>query len=115
MHFTANSLWTASYCAAATHWASFVAVHGWLTSRLVSCCLCKLLGLPSTAPLLKAAASLPSAGKKVALCELPFGFIASDEEGGLGGTCVLRGCIPKKLLVYGSEFAEAFREAQGYG
>eukprot|EP00891_Asterochloris_glomerata_P007600 jgi/Astpho2/7600/Aster-02504 len=54
-------------------------------------------------------------GKKVALCELPFGFIASDEEGGLGGTCVLRGCIPKKLLVYGSEFAEAFREAQGYG
>ena len=58
---------------------------------------------------------MPSAGKKVALCELPFGFIASDEQGGLGGTCVLRGCIPKKLLVYGSEFAEAFREAQGYG
>ena len=81
----------------------------------MSSCICKLLDLPSTSPPLMAAASVPSAGKKVALCELPFGFIASDEQGGLGGTCVLRGCIPKKLLVYGSEFAEAFREAQGYG
>jgi glutathione reductase (NADPH) len=33
----------------------------------------------------------------------------------LGGTCVNRGCVPKKLLVYASRFPDQFEEAQGYG
>lgn len=33
----------------------------------------------------------------------------------LGGTCVNKGCIPKKLMVYASRFPEHFEEAQGYG
>jgi glutathione reductase (NADPH) len=33
----------------------------------------------------------------------------------VGGTCVLRGCVPKKLLVYGTHFAEDFADAAGYG
>lgn len=36
-------------------------------------------------------------------------------EGPIGGTCVHAGCIPKKLLVYGSRFARAFEDARGYG
>lgn len=54
-------------------------------------------------------------GIRAAVCEMPFARVASDELGGAGGTCVLRGCVPKKLLVYGSEFNEAFRDAQGFG
>lgn len=37
------------------------------------------------------------------------------EEFRMGGTCVIRGCVPKKLLVYASGFAEAFEDAAGYG
>jgi glutathione reductase (NADPH) len=37
------------------------------------------------------------------------------ESGRLGGTCVNRGCIPKKLMVYASHFPAQFKEAQGYG
>jgi len=37
------------------------------------------------------------------------------EERYLGGTCVNVGCIPKKLLVYASEFSEAFEDAAGFG
>lgn len=37
------------------------------------------------------------------------------EERYLGGTCVNVGCIPKKLLVYASEFGEAFDDAAGFG
>jgi len=33
----------------------------------------------------------------------------------LGGTCVNRGCVPKKLMVYASHFPDVFKEAQGYG
>ncbi|MBO9998316.1 MAG: glutathione-disulfide reductase [Cyanobacteria bacterium SID2] len=33
----------------------------------------------------------------------------------LGGTCVNRGCVPKKLMVYASHFSELFRDAVGYG
>lgn len=32
-----------------------------------------------------------------------------------GGTCVIRGCVPKKLLVYGAHFAEEFTDAEAYG
>ena len=44
-------------------------------------------------------------GARVAICE----------ESRVGGTCVIRGCVPKKLLVYASQFAEAFGDAAGYG
>ena len=44
-------------------------------------------------------------GARTAICE----------ELRVGGTCVLRGCVPKKLLVYGSQFAEAFADAPGFG
>jgi glutathione reductase (NADPH) len=37
------------------------------------------------------------------------------EEYRVGGTCVIRGCIPKKLLVYASRFADEFEDAAGYG
>src|SRR6056297_1474697 len=44
-------------------------------------------------------------GARVGLCE----------ESRLGGTCVIRGCVPKKLLVFASQFSEAFEDAAGYG
>lgn len=37
------------------------------------------------------------------------------EEYRFGGTCVIRGCVPKKLFVYASQFAEHFEEAAGFG
>ena len=37
------------------------------------------------------------------------------EEFRVGGTCVLRGCVPKKLMVYASRFADAFVDAAGFG
>ena len=37
------------------------------------------------------------------------------EEFRVGGTCVIRGCVPKKLLVYASRFSHEFEEAAGYG
>ncbi len=44
-------------------------------------------------------------GAKVALCE----------KDRMGGTCVIRGCIPKKLLFYSSQFANDFKRASNYG
>ncbi len=46
-----------------------------------------------------------SYGAKVAICE----------DSRVGGTCVIRGCVPKKLLVYGAQFADAFADAAGFG
>ncbi len=37
------------------------------------------------------------------------------EEYRVGGTCVIRGCVPKKLLVYASRFADEFHDAEGFG
>lgn len=37
------------------------------------------------------------------------------EEFRMGGTCVIRGCVPKKLLVYASRFAHEFEDAAGFG
>jgi len=54
-------------------------------------------------------------GVKVACVEMPFDFISSDEKGGAGGTCVIRGCVPKKLLVYASGFQQEFKDAVGFG
>jgi glutathione reductase (NADPH) len=41
--------------------------------------------------------------------------VALAEEWRMGGTCVIRGCIPKKLLVYASQFSENILDAAGYG
>src|SRR5450432_1766509 len=41
--------------------------------------------------------------------------VALAEEWRMGGTCVIRGCIPKKLLVYASQFSENVMDAKGYG
>ncbi|AVH63444.1 glutathione-disulfide reductase [Nostoc sp. 'Peltigera membranacea cyanobiont' N6] len=41
--------------------------------------------------------------------------VAIAENDLVGGTCVIRGCIPKKLMVYGSHFPALFSEASGYG
>ena len=41
--------------------------------------------------------------------------VAIVEEDRVGGTCVLRGCVPKKLFVHGSHYAEAFEDAVGFG
>lgn len=41
--------------------------------------------------------------------------VAVVEERYLGGTCVNVGCIPKKLLVYASEFGEGFEDTEGFG
>src|SRR5579871_4315335 len=41
--------------------------------------------------------------------------VAIAEEYGFGGTCVIRGCIPKKLFVYASRFGEEFEDCAGFG
>jgi glutathione reductase (NADPH) len=41
--------------------------------------------------------------------------VAIAEEYRVGGTCVIRGCVPKKLLVYASRFAHEFEDAAGFG
>jgi glutathione reductase (NADPH) len=41
--------------------------------------------------------------------------VAIAEEYRVGGTCVIRGCVPKKLLVYGSHFAEDLADARRFG
>jgi glutathione reductase (NADPH) len=41
--------------------------------------------------------------------------VAIAEEYRVGGTCVIRGCVPKKLFVYASKFAEEFEDAVGFG
>ncbi|HTO40314.1 MAG TPA: glutathione-disulfide reductase [Rhizomicrobium sp.] len=41
--------------------------------------------------------------------------VAVAEEYGFGGTCVIRGCIPKKLLVYASRYREEFEDSAGFG
>ena len=44
-------------------------------------------------------------GAKVGICE----------ESRVGGTCVIRGCVPKKLMTYAAHFAEDFNDARAYG
>ena len=41
--------------------------------------------------------------------------VAIIDHDRIGGTCVMRGCVPKKLLVIGSHFADAFEDAPGFG
>ncbi|WP_295896090.1 glutathione-disulfide reductase [uncultured Bartonella sp.] len=44
-------------------------------------------------------------GKKVAIAE----------EYRMGGTCVIRGCVPKKLFVYASQYSQEFKDSHGFG
>jgi glutathione reductase (NADPH) len=53
----------------------------------------------------RAARRVGALGKKVGLAE----------EYRMGGTCVIRGCVPKKLFVYASHYPEYFEDAAGYG
>ncbi len=46
-----------------------------------------------------------SYGPRVGICE----------DSRVGGTCVIRGCVPKKLLMYGGQFRDAFEDSVGYG
>ena len=41
--------------------------------------------------------------------------VAIVEESRIGGTCVLRGCVPKKLFVHAARYAEDFEDAVGFG
>jgi glutathione reductase (NADPH) len=41
--------------------------------------------------------------------------VAVAEEDRVGGTCVIRGCVPKKFMVYASEFSHHFKTSKGYG
>ncbi|MEG3181470.1 glutathione-disulfide reductase [Sphingomonas sp. LT1P40] len=41
--------------------------------------------------------------------------VAIAEEYRVGGTCVIRGCVPKKLLIYGAHFAEDLKDARRFG
>ena len=41
--------------------------------------------------------------------------VALAEEYRMGGTCVIRGCVPKKLFVYASQFSENVMDSKGYG
>ncbi|MGH1330805.1 MAG: glutathione-disulfide reductase [Paracoccaceae bacterium] len=41
--------------------------------------------------------------------------VALAEEFRMGGTCVIRGCVPKKLMVFASSYANAFSDARGFG
>lgn len=43
------------------------------------------------------------------------GKVATVEESRVGGTCVMRGCVPKKLMVYGAHYASHFEDAVGFG
>ena len=54
---------------------------------------------------IRAARLASKLGKKVAIAE----------EDRFGGTCVIRGCVPKKLMVFASSYSKIFKEGRGYG
>ena len=53
----------------------------------------------------RAARMTAELGLKVGLCE----------EYRMGGTCVIRGCVPKKLYFYASSFSETFKSSTSFG
>ena len=53
----------------------------------------------------RAAKLASQAGKKVGLAE----------EFRFGGTCVIRGCVPKKLMLFASDFSQSYKDSMGYG
>lgn len=60
---------------------------------------------------------------KVGCCDMPFSqlsvegrsIVSPNTVGGVGGTCVIRGCVPKKYFWYGSHYAHDMEDAKGYG
>ena len=57
-----------------------------------------------------------SGGVRAARVSAAYGArVAVAEEYKVGGTCVIRGCVPKKLLVYGAHFAEDLNDAAMFG
>lgn len=57
-----------------------------------------------------------SGGVRAARISAGYGArVAIAEEYRVGGTCVIRGCVPKKLLVYGAHFAEDLEDARHFG
>nr|WP_319516785.1 glutathione-disulfide reductase [uncultured Cohaesibacter sp.] len=57
-----------------------------------------------------------SGGVRAARMAATYGAkVAVAEEYRVGGTCVIRGCVPKKLMVYASKFAHEFEDAKGFG
>ena len=57
-----------------------------------------------------------SGGVRAARISAGYGAkVAVAEEYRVGGTCVIRGCVPKKLMVYASRFADDFADAAGFG
>jgi glutathione reductase (NADPH) len=57
-----------------------------------------------------------SGGVRAARIAASYGArVAIAEEYRIGGTCVIRGCVPKKILVYASRFSDEFENAAGFG
>jgi glutathione reductase (NADPH) len=57
-----------------------------------------------------------SGGVRAARISAGYGAkVGLAEEYRLGGTCVIRGCVPKKLMVYAAHFSDLFEDAAGYG
>ena len=57
-----------------------------------------------------------SGGVRAARVAAQYGArVAIAEEYRIGGACVIRGCVPKKLLVYASRFPDAFEDSAGFG
>lgn len=57
-----------------------------------------------------------SGGVRAARMSAQFGAkVAIAEEYRYGGTCVIRGCVPKKLFVYASRFGDAMDDSKGFG
>lgn len=57
-----------------------------------------------------------SGGVRAARVSASYGAkVAVAEEYRVGGTCVIRGCVPKKLLVYGSHFSEELEDGKNFG
>jgi glutathione reductase (NADPH) len=57
-----------------------------------------------------------SGGVRAARIAAGFGAkVMIAEEFRVGGTCVIRGCVPKKIMVYASRFADDFTDAEGFG
>ncbi|QTD56282.1 glutathione-disulfide reductase [Parasphingorhabdus cellanae] len=57
-----------------------------------------------------------SGGTRAARVSASYGAkVAVAEEYRVGGTCVIRGCVPKKMLVYGSHFSEELEDGKNFG
>src|SRR5690349_14418318 len=57
-----------------------------------------------------------SGGVRAARIAATYGAkVTVAEEYRVGGTCVIRGCVPKKILVYASRFADEFEDAAAFG